>query len=316
MWALVWQTGRFLRIVPAAHAIVCATMTLTNREIASLILLLAFFAFALLKDFKGVGSSIVRLVSAALGPRLLLVYVCYLAYATGTIWLAAALGAWTPDLLKDTMITVLIVGFPILAKSIGGREDGRALLRLTLKSVVGLSALLALYVNLESLSLVGELVIQVVAVIATGVAIVAARDGERSRAVVRIANVTMAGVGLTLFAATGIAVASRPWTPEELAALALTVALSVWLPLALIPFAYVAGLIAALETVLVILPFHNGRVRPPTLVRLAIVVGVHARLRYARAIKMQWLGRLARVTRYREARDVMKELRESVRSAI
>lgn len=91
-------------------------------------------------------------------------------------------------------------------------------------------------------------------------------------------------------------------------------ALSVWLPVSLIPFIYLFGLIASREATLVGAKFHNGREALPLAARLAFVLGVHGSLRYATSFTGRWLPELAKQQSFRDASRTMREYRQSVRN--
>lgn len=277
---------------------------LTNRETASLILIGAFAVLFVLANRGGVGS----LVRAALAPKLLAVWVAYFAYASVVVFLAFSVNLWTLAQLKDAVIITATVGLPLVGKAIKGGDDH--FVRDAVKQAVGLSAVLLFYVNLDSFSVLWELLLQTVVVVASiAVALGSRQEGSRARVSVRVGEIAIALVGLAMVAGTTVGVLSRNWTPAQVHEMGLTFAQSIWLPLLLLPFAYVAGLYSSLEGTMLRLRWHNGRVAPPFGVRVATVLGTHGRLRYAQAIKLQWLPRLASAESYRNARDVMSELR-------
>src|SRR5699024_5321441 len=120
-------------------------------------------------------------------------------------------------------------------------------------------------------------------------------------------------IGIGLIAYVTIRVATRfnelDWEHE-----ATTFALSVWLPVSLIPFIYVFGLIASCEATLVRAKFHNGREALPFAARLAFVLGVRGSLRYATYFTGRWLPELAKQKSFRDASRTMREYRRSVRN--
>ncbi|WP_234659797.1 hypothetical protein [Agromyces marinus] len=289
-------------------------MLLTDREIASLIILAAIVIFALVRDRRGTWSAIVGVLRSAFAGRLLVLYAAYAGYVALVIWGAATTWLWHAYMLKDTIITAAAVGFPLIARSITGKGDGGHLIRDAAKATVGISALAAAYVNLESLPLVAELVLQVFGVIATALAVFAARQ-ENGKPAVVFANFVLVMIGIVLIVATAVGVLNREWTGAEVVGTGLILAMSIWLPMAVLPFAYVVGVISALETVLTLLPWHNDRVKPPLRVRFAVVLGIRGRLRYARAIKLQWLPRLGQESTFKGAMATMRELRAEARAS-
>ena len=286
---------------------------MTNREIASLILIMLVIGFAVYKDPRGMASTALGVLKAAFAWKLLLIYVLYVAYVATLVWLANMVDLWDFYMLKDTILTAVVVGFPLVASGISGNSDGGHLIRDAAKATVGLSALVAAYVNLESLPLLVELVLQAVGVVATALAVFASRR-ENGRPATIFANVILVIVGLILLVATAVGLLNRDWTAELALEMSLTLAMSVWLPIAALPFAYVAGMTARLEILLMLLKLHNGRLSPPLRVRFAVAMGLRGRLLYARKMTGDWLLRLAAQTTFGGASRAMREFRRSVRT--
>lgn len=95
----------------------------------------------------------------------------YLIFVTVMVVLAHSVGAWSGELLKDTLISVFVVGFPILLSSVKFR-DGLDVV----KEVLGLAALLAVYLNLAPFPLWGEVVLQVSLFLFVMLSVVGKRD--------------------------------------------------------------------------------------------------------------------------------------------
>ncbi len=287
-------------------------MELTSRELATgiVVVTLVLLSFLLTKDRKGLLRSLLDVVKACAELKVWTVVLSYLVFVAAVVVLAHSVGAWSGELLKDTLIGVFVVGFPILFNS-AKFGDGLGVVKHVVKEVLGVTALLVVYLNLVLFPLWGELVLQVVLLFFVMFSVVGKRD-PGTAAVGSFFDVLMALIGIGLTAHVAIQVASGfnefDWEREATA-----FALSVWLPVSLIPFIYVLGLIASCEATLVRAKFLNGRQVLPLAVRLAFLLGVLGSLRYATCFAGRWLPELAKQKSFRDASRIMREYRRSVR---
>ena len=102
-------------------------MLLTDREIASLIILAAIIIFALVRNRRGVWSAIVGMLRAAFAGKLLVLHAAYAGYVALVIWAAATIWLCHTYMLKDTIITAAAVGFPLIAKPSRARGTAASL---------------------------------------------------------------------------------------------------------------------------------------------------------------------------------------------
>lgn len=256
-------------------------MELTSRELASIIVLVVFVAVAVLLAPRhgGIGRSVGAFMKALLAPKILVVVAAYLSYAASIVAVPYYFGLWSWDLLKDTLIAVLFVGFPIVANA-SKFKDGIDVLGRVITEVLGLSALLVLYLNLAPLPLWGELIVQPVLLVLTLMSAIASRDPKLAPVVKPVNNIIVViATWLLIRVAVQVTTALNTfdWADQARA-----FSLSVWIPLAVIPFVYTLGYVAACEMALVRLKFSNGRQKPPLRVRLALLLGFRGSLRYAR----------------------------------
>lgn len=288
-------------------------MELTSRELATVIIVIAFVLLSLLltKDRRGLLRSFLEVVKAFFKWRIWTVVVVYLIFVTTVVVLAQSAGAWSCELLKDTLIIAFFVGLPVLFNSTRFR-DGLGVVKHVLKEVLGVTALLVVYLNLAPFPLWGELVLQASLSFFATLAVVAERD-PKTAAVGKFFEILTGLIGIVLFACVTIRVATRfdefDWEHEATA-----FALSVWLPVALIPFIYVVGLIASCEGTLVRVKIHNGRESLPFAAKLAFVFGVRGSLRYATYFSGRWIPEFAKQKSFLDASRTMREYRRAVRS--
>ncbi len=287
-------------------------MELTSRELATIIILVAFavLAVVLSRDRTQLREAAIEVLKALSAWKVWSVILAYLLYATGVIVLACLAGLWSADLMKDTLIIVFFVGLPIIANA-SKFEAGTDVFAHVVKEVLGVTAILVVYLNLAPFPLWGELILQVVLLFAILIAATGKSDPENAP-VVKLANaiVALIGIGLIIHVTVRVAVAfdTFDWNAEARA-----FALSVLLPLSLIPFTYGLGLLMSCEATFVRLKYHNNRGELPLRVRLALLLGFHGSLRYATGFTGLWLPRIATQTSFTSARRTMRAYRLTMR---
>lgn len=288
-------------------------MELTSRELATLILFAAFvgLAFVLSSDRWSLIRSFQGVLRAFGAWKVWVPVAAYLVYSTGVVALAGWVGIWRPEQMKDTAIVVLFTGLPILFNATKFKE-GRTVFSRVIKEIVGVSAILAVYLNLAPLPLWAELILQsVLAVLLMGAAV--GKREPKTAGVARAFDALLALIGLCLLVHATVEVVSGfadiDWSHEALA-----FAVSVWLPIAQVPFIYAFGFIAASESALTRLRLQNNHELPPFRVRLALVLGFRGSLRYASRFSMQWIPRMAKERSFKEATRTMRDFREAVRA--
>ncbi|HUW87873.1 MAG TPA: hypothetical protein VMW30_05810 [Candidatus Paceibacterota bacterium] len=133
----------------------------------------------------------------------------------------------------------------------------------------GTSAIIAFYINLASLNVVGELVVQIVGTLVALMSLVAKHQGGKSLVVGRFMDGVLVVIGLSLLMFTTVNLAAH-WQDMDLKTTGMTLAMSIWLPLALLPFIYVLSFYAAADRVFTMLPYSNERKKPNWKARLAV----------------------------------------------
>jgi len=283
----------------------------TNREIASLILLGVFIVAILF--IPGVRKSLGDIAKLIFGKHILPILLLYLAYAAGVIVLAAWLKVWDHDLLKDTILVVLLVGLPLIFNA-GSAKSGVSLVRKTFAETVGVSVLLLFYINLVSLPIVAEIVLQLFVIVISTLAAFAGTD-SKYRVVAKLMNGLLGLIGLGLLGFTTVNLVMT-WYEQDPGLILRTLLLSIWFPLALLPLIYLVSFYAQAQLVFVMLPFFNDRKPLPTRVRLAIVLGFHGSTRYAASFIGEWRGRAGKLRRFKETQRLMKEYRKSLKENV
>lgn len=283
---------------------------LSNREIASVVLLCAivvtFIAVPRLR--RAVGPSMKGFIKAVLAPRLVVIFLAFLLWASGLIVLAQRVGLWDFDLLKDSIVIVVALGFPMLVRSVS-MKSGPSIVRTVVLETAGLSALIAFYVNLVSFPLWVELLVQPLLTLVIALQAVSGTK-EEWRAAHRLLSGILMVVGISAIIWTTVQITAQLSEPQLLGFLR-SLVLSVALPIGLVPFFYLTAFNAFAESALARIGFVNSQM--PRRVALAIWLGLHLRV----SLAAQLTGRHNRVGEavgFRDGLARMEVFRESLRS--
>ena len=278
---------------------------LTNREIATLILLAALVIWVL--AMPSVRSSVIGMIKIFVSRQIVLINLIYLGYAAVVVYAAYLLRVWDVELFKDTVVVLLVVGYPMVFRA-NEVKNGEVLFRRTIRETLAVSAFVIFYVNLSSLPIIWEMVIQIVATFVAMMSVVAKTQGSESRSVLIFLNLILGGIGLLLFATTTIDFIDH-WKQEDFQGILRTFAMTIWLPIALLPLIYIGAFLMQYQTLVVMLPFNNGRKKISFSVKLALLLGLHGSVHLALNLIGDWRRRLMEAGSYREARLIMAEYR-------
>lgn len=237
---------------------------------------------------------------------ILRIFGLFIAWVTLWVWLASLTGIWDLRLLKDTVILLFGVGFPLLFSSIRAKS-GTEILAHIRRETLTLSALFLFYLNLESLPLWAELVTQPV-ILFLAVMMAFAQHDEKGRRIVGCFSVPLTLIGVGLVTWTTVQTIAH-WGDLDGRELVLQIALSVWLPFTMFPFLYGVAFYAATEVILKRLIWMNKEM--PLRARLGVLVGLHLSVRWAKALT----GRYYVVTQaktFRAAILAMRDFRDDV----
>lgn len=284
---------------------------LTNRELASLILLGVFIVIiiAVPKMRRSVAPRVLDVLKIAVtSGSLLALWGLFLLWCAGWVALAALVGLWNVGLLKDTLLIVLTVGFPLLYQAFNAKS-GTAIMRQIGGETVAFSALLLFYLNLEPLPLWAELILQPVVTILVLLQFAAGRgsDGKRLQGCLAVL-IKVASLGLIVWTTAQFIVnaGTRDWGGTLL-----ELALSLWLPVVMFPFFYVASFYAAAQSVTRRLR-RSYKPPAPRRVTLAVALGLHFRLKWARAFLPSYEKPIMRAKTFREAVGLMRDFRSDI----
>lgn len=290
-------------------------MDFSNREIATGILiavgLILLVAFPKTRPvfFKG----LIDVFKALFQWKLLLPIGLYFAYAIAVVALASTQGWWDTSLISVTILTILVTGLPIFM-SANDYKTGSELVRKVILEVFGITALMITYLNLGEFPILGELVLQLILIPLVVLVAFASRtpDGKK---IARFFEIVLGLIAIGLLISTTVTVMDEARTFDWLHELK-AFAVSLWLPIALIPFVYVAALLMQIELGLMRLRMHNKRQHPPIRIRLALILGFHGSLRYAARFSGLWITEMSTQRNFWDGLRFMRTYREAVRARV
>jgi hypothetical protein len=250
----------------------------------------------------GIGGLAVALTRAKLFATLLLMA----AYVGVIIVLAARLGAWDPGLAGATVAWVLGSATVLLMNAIRHTHESGYLRRAIVQSA-GVAVLIEGLVNLYAFPVYVEFfTLPALALLA---ATAAFADGKPEYASVRrLINVLLGTVGFsfTLYATIRLATSLSGAT---LAQHARSVALPVWLSLALLPYTYVVGLLGAYEMAFLHIGFcHDATPQARRRAKLALLLGVGPHAHRLASFTGPWVRRLVTAPSLGAASKIVTDL--------
>lgn len=278
---------------------------MSSRDIASL-LILACLVGVVLTSRAGRDATV--MLWRALFGRLLAILLLYYAYLVSVVAISSQLGAWTPEVLKDTIVWFAIAGITFFAKF---SEVGRypRVLRRRLLEFWGIGTIVEFVFNLVTFPLAVEIVMAVVLTLLYLTLAVASAKAE-TRSAAHIIQ-TFLGLVVLVLAASTLAMIYRSRGELELEQLVMSLALMYWLPLAAMPAIYALGLYSSYERV-----SSSLRALAPVQRRMlitAVVLILRGRVRLVHALGGGWLIELADCDSWDAARRSLLKYRRTHR---
>jgi hypothetical protein len=261
-------------------------------------------------------------------------------YVAALVILGRGLGLWTNALIGSTVLWFVGAALILLLSATRVSEKS-GFMRRTLIRTAGLAALVAGYAALYVFPLVVELML--LPMLAVVVAMVAVAEQKDEFANVRTplnSLIAIAGVTFLVYVTAHLASdmsgahlgsalpkcscacrlcpsAARATVIEHRAALGAdwrSLALPIWLMIALLPFIYIAGLLIAYESSFLLIDLCLSQdTMAKRRAKLALLLGVNVRARYLGDFRAPWPMRLVREPDLRRARDVVRQFRSSPR---
>jgi hypothetical protein len=252
---------------------------LSNRELAILIWVVAFGAWALTQQSirRSVGSAI----RASLSVKLLIPIALFALYVAGACWLGYMVGVWNWGMAKDTFVWFLIAGMALFASFPKVAAD-EPFFRPVIRRTFAISAFVEFYAGIVAFPLMIELILQPVIAVIAMTAVVAGMD-PKTKQVEGVLNAVLVVVIAGMLGLTAIHILSSAETLNG-TQLVLSLYLPILLTIAAAPFVYLIGVYAAYESAFVWIYFaarddRKARRRA----QLALIVAFKLRARAMRA---------------------------------
>lgn len=284
---------------------------LDNREWAGLIWLVVLLLFCLSKD--AIRTSLSRLVAAALSPKILLPLVALVAWVVLEVKLGSFVGLWNSDLLKGTVIWALVDGVVLLA-GFDEATKGPRFFQNRVRDLIRGTAFVELFLNLWTLGLLAELVLQpVLFFLVVGPAFAAMDQGSpddmaRTRRV-STCCLSLLGVGLVAFS---LSQAYLHWCEIDVRTLGLEVLLPIWLTVGVLPYVYGVAVYATYESIYYQSGIYDSRrwrrARATALALLMFRLG----LMEASSLRNYWLRKVVVAPDIRSAYRAIREFRSDL----
>lgn len=284
---------------------------LTNRELATAILAAAFVVLCLVVPSirRAIASSVVGVLRAFFVWKIQLPLIFFYVYLAGIVLLAHHLGLWQAAELKDTVILAVFTGMPLFFSANTMKDEVR-FARKIVRDTVGVSAIVLFYINLATLPLLGEIFLQLVATCLVLIPAVAGQKAERQSAATA-ANLILALIGVGLLIYTTVRVVDT-WTTDTALDDLASLLLSIWIPLAVLPFIYVLAFFSWCESVLPTAA-SSGKQRSSLAIQLATIRGLHLRTYLASELNGGWRAKLGTCRSASDATRLMSSFRRAVR---
>jgi hypothetical protein len=279
----------------------------TNRELAIFLWTTVLLVWATTR--REVRESMLQVANAALNFKIVSVLLLFAGYIIGWVRIAERADVWNDLLIKDTVLWFLFAGTALLFQfNQAGTEDQffrRAALR-----TVEISVFLDFFLSIPTLDLVAELVLVPVVGFLTLLVVFTSSRNEYAWQK-RFWEYLLIGVVVWLIWDT----ARNVYVQREdldLATLARSLTLVIWLPLVSLPFIYFLSLFAGYESAFIRMRVANGG-RPASLPsRFALIVGLNGRLREVHAFSGPWAKKAATATTFSDAWKAVREFRREL----
>ena len=259
-----------------------------------------------LMDIKSLGPTIKLIFS----PKLMFLLVLYLTYVMGIIWIANKIGIWEQKLLKDTVIITFGIGLPLLIESINN-SDGLHIIRNAARKIFGISIFISLYLALSPFSIPGELAIQILIIITSLCLVVSTQSEQKKIGVERFLKSTLStiGIGMLLFTAVEI---RNTWHTIDFADWSHSFAMTIWLPILIVPFAFILSFYAATEIALTLTRTPENSSWKRRIILFGIFWGLRGSIKNATSFSFEWREKASKANDLKSINRVMEDFRKSI----
>jgi hypothetical protein len=207
---------------------------LNSREDAFLLYTLLVVCYLIVKDARGIAASFLRVVAAALHPKLALLFASALVYTLLVLYAAREVGLWHTSSLKTTVYWFVGTALVLISDAVTGAVPADVdFTRRILKRVISVTILIEFVVNLYVFPLAVEVIGVGIAVTFTLVKLVVEHDASAEPRVRKLVEGVIATVGFVYLGYFGLralgdlvdGAVSRQRVEELLVAPGLTIAM-------------------------------------------------------------------------------------------
>jgi hypothetical protein len=276
-----------------------------NRQLATLILLGLLLAWLLTKP--DVRRAIADVGRTLVGPKVLIPFLLYAAWLVGLHWLSWRIGLWNAKLTGESLFWAGISGLALLTLSVteAGKHDN--FFRNKLVDTVKFGAFFEFFINIKSLSLLGELVFQPILALLVGARVVAARDEKSALARKFLDTVlSLATVALLFYTLRYLV---QDWDQIDKGQEVRKLLMPVWLTLGAFPFAFVFALIADYGQVFNRMKAGNDWQRTALRARLGVVLALRTRLIDIHSFDWPYAQQAGRARTIHEGMEAVRDFR-------
>jgi hypothetical protein len=281
---------------------------LNNRELA--VLVWAGVAVLVMLVPRTTRHSLGEVAKAFAHPKVLVTTLGLAVCTAGLCAAAAEIGLWDPDLLKETVIWFLGVGFGLMMNMSRAFKEDDFFIR-AIRRTVGITLLVEFFINVAVLPFLVELLLAPAIVFLVLMSQFAARE-EETRVIKPIADgcLSVIGLGLFLFVAVKVLTDVSGFLrdePEE------TLLLPVWLTSGVLPYVYLLGLWSSYQQNFRFIDQRERRRWPRTRAKLALVSVLKARARDVDRFRLPAVHELTEAGSWAAACRVAREFRVDLR---
>lgn len=310
-----WCASPGDQAVPPACYELSVGVLLNSREWAIVTLIIACAVVAL--RAPGVRQQVPHLFRAVAAWKIVLPLLVLAGWISLVVFFADRVDLWNPGLLKDTIVWFVLSAFGTVFASLKAAETDQYF-RTAAGQTVAAGVFLQYAMNSYTFNYVAELLLQGTLLV-LGMLLAVARIRSEHRAVARAIEVLIISIALlvVVFTLRGLLGA---WDSIDTRQAVLGLALSVWLPLAVLPYIWTLGLLVSYESVLMRLREPVFGLRAPARTRVALVLTLGLNLRLVSDLPrhprdMRAIAASRRWHEVREAVRVYRRRRDRERSA-
>ncbi|MBI3024698.1 MAG: hypothetical protein HYY66_03285 [Candidatus Tectomicrobia bacterium] len=235
-----------------------------------------------------------------------------LGYVLLEIWLAAKFSLWRSDLVKPTLIWLVSSGVVLLFDFDKASKEPHFFRRKATEAI-GIAAFLEFFMNLSTLDLIGEILLQPLAALLVGISALTGKT-DQDRIVKKLADGILALIGISLLTFT-IQHQYSTWSETDKYSLVLQLALPIWLTVWFLPFIYFLSLYANYDSAFSRIDWATSDRNSRRRAKLALISKLHFRLGGTHAFAGYWPEQIASAPDFASARQAVAQFQQSQRDA-